>query len=124
MKMVFIEESELYKYKKELVESRVAFKRNDDTIYLAAYVDDVMIGFVGYKILPDSIRLKTDYVLPEHREKGYYDKMFKERLDIIRKKFGNVRMTAYCTPMSVGTYARHGFSKKTQRNGITFVVYE
>lgn len=124
MKMVFIEENLLYKFKPALLASRVALKRNDGTVYIGMYEDEKLIGFAGYKILPDSIRLKTDYIVPECRGKGLYDELFKFRLETIRKKYGEVRMTAYCTEMSIGTYKRHGFKSTSKKNSITFAVYE
>lgn len=121
MKMEFIEESRLFEFKSELLKSRVAFKRGDGTVYLAAIEASMIIGFVGYKVLSDSIRLKTDYVLPQARGRGVYDQLFIKRLAVIEEKYGNPRLTAYCTEMSIGTYVRKGFKRLTQRNGITFV---
>lgn len=124
MKTEFIEESKLYQFKPELLKSRVAFKREDGTIYLAVKIEDKVIAFAGYKLLPDSVRLKTDYVIPGERGKGIYDQLFKARLEIIRKKWGEVRMTSYCTEMSISTYKRYGFKATTKKNGITFMIYE
>jgi len=124
MKMDFIEESQLYKFVPELNKSRVAFKKNDGTIYIAAYENTKITGFVGYKVLRDSIRLKTDFVVEDCRNRGVYDQLFVKRLKIIKDKFGDVRMTAFCTPMSLGTYVRRGFIKKSIKNNITFVTRE
>lgn len=124
MKMEFIEESELYKFKPLLLKSRVAFKKNDGTLYIAAFESGRIVGFVGFKLLPNSIRLKTDYVHEDCRGRGIYDQLFKKRLDIIYKKYGKVRMTSYCTEMSVNTYVRFGFKRKTAKAGITYCEYE
>lgn len=120
--MDFIEESQLYKYRSALVKERVAFKKNDGTVYIAAWEAGRIIGFCGYKILKDSIRLKGAFVLKDCRGRGVYDQLFVKRLKIIKEKFGDVRLTAFCTSSSLGTHLRRGFTvKKAHKTGITFV---
>ena len=69
-----------------------------------------MIGFVCVVINTHtgSARFKSDFVLKEWRSQGIYQQLFRYRLRYTLRQ--NVQLiTAFCTPMSVKTYLRHGF---------------
>jgi GNAT superfamily N-acetyltransferase len=60
-----------------------------------------------------------DYVLPEFRGHGIYNRLFTARMLWLNIHKHNAR--AACTKMSVGTYMRHGFMETRQTVNYTFV---
>lgn len=118
-----IEHSLVYKkFASALRKERVAIKKTDSkTEYIALYYEDNPIGVVGWQYMGKGhYRLKTDYVNPAFRRKGYYSELWKTRISLI---FTNKveTLSAFCTEMSLPTYLKNGFTAISNKNGITYV---
>jgi len=90
-----------------------------NTFYIGAFIDNKLVGMVGWMLIGRVLRYKSDYVLKEHRGKGIYYQLFKAREE--RCKSRSLVYTAFCTEYSLPTYLKFGFKPKHNRNGITFV---
>ena len=112
----------IQEYKSKATKERVTLDNPKEAIWFGAYNDEKLLGFNCAVIKNNTARLKSDYVFKEHRNKGIYDKLFKYRLDYCIER--NVKKaTAFCTPLSLGTFLRYGFTPKSKnKNGIVFVT--
>lgn len=91
---------------------------------IGAKTDGRIVGVVGWQPMKNQIRFKVDYVLPGYRGKGIYSKLFYERLQWIREEnSGRVKITAFCTELSLPKYLKEGFAYK-ERKRITYVQRE
>ena len=86
------------------------------TWLIAVLFDDVR-GFCAYKRWRRGVEFCSDYVLPEHRGYGVYDKLFAHRLALNNYDF----CFAKATSKSINTFLRHGFKKKHQIGRYTLV---
>lgn len=85
----------------------VDIKDDHKTTYLGAFYDNKLVGVVGWRMLGNVLRYKTDFVLKEYRGKGIYSKLWKEREDLCDGK--NRTVTAFCTEKSISMYLSCGF---------------
>jgi hypothetical protein len=51
--------------------------------YLGLFIDNEIVGCVGYIEYKNYIKLKAGFVLPKYRNKGYYSKLCEERIKIV-----------------------------------------
>ena len=112
---------ELNHLKQIAMKERVILKDTiSDVNYIIAQLDGLIIGFVGYSILKNKARFKSDFVHPEFRCKGIYSILFQERL----KRVKNIKqIDAFCTKFSLPKYLKNGFIiKKINNFGITYVT--
>lgn len=116
-------------YKKALAlrcmeKESIDFKFYPNCQYLGAFVDGQLVGMVAWQMVGQSLRYKSDCVLPTFRKQGVYSALWKAR-DEATNDTKHSSVTAYCTPMSLGMYLARGFKQgKTNRYGITFVKKE
>jgi len=78
--------------------------------WFGAFVNDELVG-VACAVLnrkTGATRFKSDFVASEHRGKGVYAALFKARMAWAAMN-GAKSITAFCGPMSINTYKRHGF---------------
>lgn len=102
----------------------IDFKYYPNCEYLGAFVDGQLVGMVAWQMVGQSLRYKSDCVLPAFRKRGVYSALWKAR-DEATKDVKRASVTAYCTQMSLGMYLSKGFRQgKTNRYGITFVKKE
>lgn len=124
MKICPLEHREVYKkFAKELRSSRVAIKKDDTkTEYLGYYLNDNLVGVVGYQKINDKhIRLKTDFVRLQYRGRKIYSDLWESRINRILLYKPEV-LSAYCTEMSLPKYLKSGFEvQSVGKNGITYV---
>ena len=106
LKIKAVEHNIVYRhFSKGMRQEQVAIKKMDDkTEYLGAYLDDELIGVVGWQeISTTHIRYKTDYVKKRFRGKKIYTHLWKSRDFAIF--IGNYKViSAYCTPLSINQY--------------------
>lgn len=103
----------------------VSVKSDAKTKYIAGYINGGLVGFVGYMEMKNTIRYKSDYVIPICRGKGVYKTLWKERDKVVEKEYGLIEKTAFCTPKSINTYLKNGFQKiKINNNGYWYVKKE
>lgn len=86
-------------------------KRNKMTLsknatYLGAFLEDKLIGCVGWLEFSHSIKLKAGFVLPEFRLQGVYTKLCNERFSIVKPL--NKIMYANCTSSALPYHLKHG----------------
>lgn len=90
----------------------------------AAYATDTghLIGFCGMAVYGRKVKMKNDYVLPEHRRKGYGRGMLKARLLMARNRGIGVA-EATCTRMSRDLYLSEGATvvREYEAGGFTMV---
>jgi hypothetical protein len=124
MKICPLEHKDVYKkFAKELRSSRVAIKKEDTkTEYLGYYLNDNLVGVVGYQKINDKhIRLKTDFVRLQYRGRKIYSDLWESRINRILLCKPDV-LSAYCTEMSLPKYLKSGFEvQSVGKNGITYV---
>jgi hypothetical protein len=124
MKICPLEHKDVYKkFAKELRSSRVAIKKEDTkTEYLGYYLNDNLVGVVGYQKINDKhIRLKTDFVRLQYRGRKIYSDLWESRINRILLYKPDV-LSAYCTEMSLPKYLKSGFEvQSVGKNGITYV---
>lgn len=102
----------------------IDFKFYPNCQYIGAYEDGRLVGMVAWQMVGQSLRYKSDCVLPAYRKRGIYSALWKAR-DEATKDTKCESVTAYCTPMSIGMYLSRGFVQgKTNKFGITFVKKE
>lgn len=104
---------------KSLEREGLDFKYYPNAVYLGAFVDDQLVGCVGFQRVGKSMRYKTDGVLPAYRGYGIYSALWKAREEMNSA----VTVTAYCTAKSLPMYLNHGFEALSvnKKNGVTFV---
>ncbi len=92
-----------------------------NTEYLAAFIDNKIVGCAGYSIKGASARLKAAFVLKECRGKGIYKELFECRMSRLEAK--NIKVfDAFCTELSVNQFLKSGFLKvSVNQYGITYV---
>jgi len=73
------------------------------------YDDDVLIGICGFSFNKSCVFTKNLYVLPNHRKKGYGDRILKWMIWKIKTESYSKVIKATCTPMSLPIYLKNGF---------------
>jgi GNAT superfamily N-acetyltransferase len=108
-------------FKTQCSKERVTLDNPSGSVWIAAFNDDKVIGFVCLVVTKArSARFKSDYVLPEYRGRGIYGRLFALRMALCGR-LGVKKATAFCTPLSLPTYVKNGFQRKSVRGDITFV---
>lgn len=87
--------------------------------YYGAFNNGELLGFVGMVNKGSTYRFKTDYIFDHYRGLGIYRKLFEFRYNVARIN-GAKKITAFCTPLSLSTYLKYGFTYKEKKE-ITFV---
>lgn len=102
----------------------IDFKFYPNCQYIGAFVDGQLVGMAAWQMVGQSLRFKSDCVLPAFRRQGIYSALWNER-ERLTNEVKRESVSAYCTPMSLGMYLSKGFVKgKTNKYGITFVKKE
>jgi len=116
---------EIAKFKSLAARERVTMANPSEAVWFVARNDQGdVLGFVCAVIKKLTARYKSDYVFPANRGKNIYQALFSARDEYCRARRIK-RTTAFCTPMSLGTYLRRGFKgDKKNKNGIVFVKRE
>lgn len=101
---------------------RVTMENPHGSIWFGAFDDTgTVLGFACMVVKGQAARFKSDYVLPEHRGRGIATALMRLRLERCMD-LSLTRATAFCTPLSLGIYLKHGFQAKgCNGRGITFV---
>ena len=105
---------------------RVPVKETKSPVeYWVAVLDGKPIGFAGASVSGNKARLKSDFIHPNYRGNGYHQELFKARMDTLTKE-GVTSFDAFCTPLSLPTLLKNGFSeeKKNEKTGIVYVKKE
>lgn len=123
MQVKIIPFDEVQSFKSIVTKERVTLENPPEAVWFGAYIKDELVGFNCSVIKNGTARYKSDYVLKAHRGKGVYNTLFAYRLAHSRSRSVK-KATAFCTPMSIGTFLRYGFVPKSKKNDIVFVVKE
>ncbi len=99
---------------------RVTMENPEGAVWFVAEEEGVIVGCVCAVIRGPWARFKSDFMLPKYRRKKLYQAMFGARM-AHTLKFPVKRLTAFCTPMSLDLYLKHGFEKISARRDIWFV---
>lgn len=90
----FVDFSEIKKYASKAAKERVSVKDTDSTLWIAVY-DPELVGFGGLLVKPPKARIKGDWMLPEHRGKGYGHMMTEFRTALCKRNPKIKQMEAY-----------------------------
>ena len=96
--------------------------KDDNGIFYVARESGQVLGFVNMLAMGKIVRFRSDWVRPESRRQGVYRLLFDVRMRMARQA-GFLIATAFCTPMSLGTFEKAGFKrvKKNTKSDIWFV---
>lgn len=104
-----------------LKKESVDFHKTPNTTYLGAFIEGNLVGCVGFSIMKNTLRYKTDGVIYRYRNNGIYSELFRRR-DEICSKIAVKKITAFCTSKSLYMYLKNGFKiERKLKNSITFV---
>lgn len=117
MKIVEIKHEDTKPLHRYMRKSRVATSHTHNTKYIGAYIEDILVGVVGYFVNNGVARYKYSIVHPNYRGQGIYRKLFEYRDSVVDCSV----TTAYCTENSLPMFLKSGFMKVTEKRGITFV---
>jgi hypothetical protein len=108
--------------KNKVSKESVTLENNEHATWFGAFEHSILVGFTCVVIKGKHARYKSDYVFPEHRNKGIYAMLFAFRHNFTVTHGNITHVTAFCTKMSIGTFLLHGFTpmSKNEKN-ITFV---
>ena len=84
--------------------------------------EGVLIGFCSMIINKNDVHFCHDYIYPEFRNNGFYNKLFTERMYMIGMMECDV--TAVATKMSLNTYLRYGFKIEKKTKNYTWLRLE
>ncbi len=86
------------------------------TKYIGLFEDNQLLAIAGVLEYKNKVVFKNDYVLPEHRRKGYHRILMNFRLN--KYLYEDKTIEATCKPMSLRNYIRSGFTMvKAFKNG-------
>lgn len=107
--------------KENKASKEVLFYREND-LWLGAFVNDTLVGTIGFKHHKDGIHLDGTYVVKEMRRKNIATKMTAFILDII----GNKKIITYARPMKALINEKFGFERvqKLKNGTIKMIRYE
>jgi GNAT superfamily N-acetyltransferase len=74
--------------------------------YLGAFIENQLIGCVGWMEFSETIKLKAGFVLPEFRKRGIYTELCEKRFVLLRPK-GKI-MVANCTASALPYHLKAG----------------
>ncbi len=77
--------------------------------YLAAYVDDVLAGIVGWNVRDTQIYCCHAFVKKEFRNMGIYGMLVARRDAILAENFKGYEVVAHCNESSLGTMLANGY---------------
>lgn len=96
----------------------VAFSKEGGEWY-GIYDDGELIAFYNFLIMGKNGRFRSNYTRVEWRRQGCLS-MFINHAKMLCRERGIMRLTAFCTPMSMGVHLEHGAKRSSDK----FIVYE
>lgn len=98
---------EIWPYVEQASKERIRFGGNVDMFICTDWIGNV-IGFCAIDFQGKKAVFKNDYVLPQYRRNGIWEKMFKYRKLVVSVRPGIERIEATCTDMSLPLYIAQG----------------
>jgi len=92
-------------------------KHDKNFIAFMAIDNDMPIGWANLTIQFDNkLKLQDAFVLEPYRRQGVYDKLWNARHQYILDNYAGkgYMVYAYCKPMSIGQFQKHGFNEVEQ----------
>lgn len=96
----------------------VAFSKEGGEWY-GIYEDGELIAFYNFLRLGSGARFRSNYTRVEWRRQGCLS-MFINHAKMLCRERDVKRLTAFCTPMSMGVHLEHGAKRTSDK----FIVYE
>ena len=100
----------------------LAIKHDKNFISFMALHQDNPIGWANLTIQFDNkLKLQDAFVLEPYRRQGVYTKLWETRMEYINAHYAGKGyvMYAYCKPMSIGQFRKHGFDEVEQLIHVT-----
>lgn len=118
-----IEYDDVLPLKSAAHKERVTMENPAGALWYGIKDGEKVVSFYCLVTNKNNARFKSNYTIPEYRRRGYLGEFIDHAKTICREK-GIRKMTAFCTPLSIGQHLKHGASIKSERNDIAFIVYE
>lgn len=96
------------------------FSHPERLTFYGGFVDGVLVGFAGLLFDGATCWFKNAYVLPEHRRRGYYRRLFDARVEVCLARRVRV-IRAYATPLSLPMFLARGGVAGRARGRSTYV---
>ena len=82
--------------------------------FMAMNDDSQPIGWANLTVqLDNKLKFQDAFVLEPYRRQGVYTKLWDTRMEYVNKYYAGKGYTlyAYCKPMSIGQFRKHGFDE-------------
>jgi len=77
-----------------------------------AMVDGHEVGWCNMSFLPENtLKFEDAFVLPGYRGRGIYRKLWDTRWEYVNKNLKDMKIIAYCKPITVNFYKEKGFEE-------------
>ena len=77
-----------------------------------AIVDGKEVAWCNMSFLPENtLKFEDAFVHPDHRGKGIYRKLWDTRWEYVNKNLKDMKIIAYCKPITVNFYQEKGFKE-------------
>lgn len=103
-------------YKRELQPTSKASQKDFE------YEGMQLVSVYCLVIAKHKARFKSNYTLPTYRRRGYLTLFIKHAKEICKAN-GIKEMTAFCTPLSIGSHLKNGAEIKSHKGDIAFIKY-
>ena len=108
---------------KEAKKERVTFSNPKNSYWFGIFDKDKLISVYCLVINKNKARFKSNYTLKEYRKKGCLNLFINHAKYICRNNNIN-EITAFCTPLSVGSHLKNGAILISKKNDISFIKYK
>ena len=77
-----------------------------------AIVDNKEVAWCNMSFLPENtLKFEDAFVLPDYRGRGIYRKLWDTRWEYVNKNLKDMKIIAYCKPITVNFYQEKGFKE-------------
>lgn len=95
IKVDFIKFAEIKRFASKAAKDGVSVKDTPSTLWFGVWDNDQLVGFGGLLIKLPKARIKGDWILPEHRGKGYGHHLTEHRLTVCKNHNNIKKIEAY-----------------------------
>lgn len=95
IKVDFVKFADIKKFASKAAKEGVSLKDTPSTLWFGAWEGDQIVGFAGLLIKIPKARMKSVWIIPEHRGKGYGHLLTQHRLDACKKNKNIRKIEAY-----------------------------
>lgn len=104
------------------LKEHVSFANPRGAQWYGIRMDDRLVSIFCLVLKNGNARFKSNYTLEEYRRRGCLQASIEFAVRLCRRR-GVKAMTAFCTPMSVGSHRRMGAREEWRKGDVTFLKY-